>query len=271
MVTVASLIGRRSELETLERVLGSARSGHSEVLVVRGVAGVGKTSLLDECIRAAEDFRVLRAEGIEAESELAFAGLHQLLWPLLGLLDRLPPIQRGALEAAFGNAAGAAGDRFLVAAATLGLLAEAAEESPVLCVVDDVQWVDRASMDALVFAARRLAAEPVAIVLGLREGGAALDHLPALHLGGLARDDARVLLDRAERIPPADRERVLDAADGNPLALLELPRGMNPSELAGGFGLPAAAPLSDQIEEHFMRRAANVPPPAPSKSATPEA
>jgi DNA-binding CsgD family transcriptional regulator len=223
MATTASLIGRRSELELLEQVLERARAGHSEVLVVRGVAGVGKTALIDECVRAAHGFRVLRAEGIEAESELAFAGLHQLLRPLLGLLDRLPPVQRGALEAAFGSGVG--GDRFLVAAATLGLLAEAAEEAPLLCVVDDVQWVDRASIDALVFAARRLAAEPVAIVLGLREGGLALDHLPALRLAGLTRDDARRLLDRAERLAPADRERVLDAADGIPLAVLELPRG----------------------------------------------
>jgi hypothetical protein len=223
MATVATLIGRRTELETLEALLDGARDGRSGVLVVRGVPGVGKSALLDHCARAATGFRVLRAEGVEAEAELAFAGLHQLVRPLLGRLDRLPALQRAALEAAFGVRDGVGGDRFLVAAGTLGLLAEAAEEQPLLCVVDDLQWLDRPSADALLFAARRLDAEPIAVLLAVRADGPPLAHLPALTLAGLTREDAGELLDRS--LLSAERERLLDVAEGIPLALLELSRG----------------------------------------------
>jgi hypothetical protein len=219
----AALIGRRTELDVIEGVLDGARAGRAGVMVVRGVAGVGKSALLS-AFAGASGFRVLRAEGVEGEAELAYAGLHQLLRPVMGLVGRRPAVQRAALEAAFGLAPGA-GDRFLVAAATLGLLADAAEESPLLCIVDDLQWLDQASAAALVFAARRLDAERIALLLGMRSGAAGppgVERFPSQELGGLERDDAARLLDG---LPPADRRRILDAADGIPLALLELPRG----------------------------------------------
>ena len=207
-------------------MIETARDGRSGVLVVRGVPGVGKTALLEAAVAAASGFRILRAEGVEAESELAFAGLHQLLRPLESLIERLGVAQRDALAAVFGSGAGA--DRFVVAAGALQLLAEAAEEQPVLCVVDDLQWLDRPSAEVLGFVARRLDAEPIAVLLALRDSFAVppgLARFPLLALGGLAREDARLVLERTGRLTPADRERVLDAAHGIPLALLELPRG----------------------------------------------
>jgi hypothetical protein len=195
MATVATLIGRRTELEALDALLDGARAGRSGVLVLRGVPGIGKTALVDHCARTADGFRVLRAEGVEAEAELAFAGLHQLLRPLLDRVDRLPAVQRAALETAFGLRDGTGGDRFLVAAGTLGLLADAAEEQPLLCAVDDLQWLDRPSADALLFAARRLDAEPIAVLLAVRTDGPPLTRLPTLALAGLARHDAGELLD----------------------------------------------------------------------------
>jgi DNA-binding NarL/FixJ family response regulator len=251
MATQVTLIGRRSELEAIEGVVDTARGGRSGVLVVRGVPGVGKTALLDAAVPAAPEFRVLRADGVEAESELAFAGLHQLLRPLLGLIDRLPAVQRAALRAALGLE-GEVRDRFLVGTGALGLLAEAAEEQPVLCVVDDMQWLDRPSADALVFAARRLEAEPVALLLAVREGTAGpagLERFAALVLGGLGRDDARALLESHGRLAPAERERLLDAAEGIPLALLELPRG------TAGASMGA-------VERSFAERVAALPEPA---------
>jgi DNA-binding CsgD family transcriptional regulator len=229
-----TLIGRRDELQSIGRTVDAAREGRSGVLIVRGVAGVGKTSLLEAAVAGAPDLRVLRAEGVQAESELAFAGLHQLLRPLTGLLPRLPERQHDALEAAFGLTGGEVGDRFLVAAGALRLLAEAAEERPVLCVVDDLQWVDRASVDALVFVARRLDAEPVALLIALRDTAlvpAGLERFDVLALGGLERADARELLEQSGRVAAADRGRVLDAAEGIPLALLELPRGAAPASM----------------------------------------
>src|SRR5690349_21490808 len=216
-------------------MLDGAREGRAGVLVVRGVAGVGKSALLSAAGDAA-GFRVLRAEGVEGEAELAFAGLHQLLRPVMDLVERRPAVQRVALDAAFGLASGQ-GDRFLVAATTLGLLADAAEETPVLCVVDDLQWLDRASAAALVFAARRLDAERIALLLAVRAGEAeppGLERFPSMELGGLDRADAAELLDGS--LSPVDRRRILDAADGIPLALLELPRGpgaLAPAEADG--------------------------------------
>jgi DNA-binding CsgD family transcriptional regulator len=242
-VATATLIGRRTELEVLERVIGAAREGRSGVLVVRGPAGVGKTALLEAAV--APDFRVLRAEGVEAESELAFAGLHQLLRPLTWLLERLPDAQRAALEAMFG--VGEVSDRFAVAAGALGVLAEAAEERPLLCVVDDLQWLDRPSVEAIGFVARRLNAEPIALLLAMRDStpvSPALARFPLLTLSGLARDDARAVLDGVAELAPADRDRVLDAAEGNPLALLELPRG------SGTMGT---------VERSFAERLAKLP------------
>jgi DNA-binding CsgD family transcriptional regulator/tetratricopeptide (TPR) repeat protein len=255
------LHGRRSEREALERLLAAVRGGQSRVLVVCGEAGVGKTALLDSAIRSASGVGVLRAVGVESEMELAFAALQQLCAPMLGRLDRLPVPQRDALGVAFGLRAGDAPDRFLVGLAVLSLLAEVAEEQPVLCVVDDAQWLDRASAQALLFVARRLLAESVALVLVTREPGDDLEGLPRLVVEGLGDGDARALLGSVLRVPLDERvrERIVAETRGNPLALLELPRGLTPAELAGGFGLLDALGLSGRIEDSFRRRFAGLP------------
>ena len=257
----AQLLGRQAEREVLGRLLEAARGGHGGVLVVHGEPGVGKTALLEDAVQAAAGFRVARAVGVESEMELAFAALHQLCAPMLDRLERLPAPQRDALAVAFGLRAGEAPDPFLVGLAALGLLSEAAEERPLLCVVDDAQWLDCASSRALAFVARRLLAEKIALVFAARELGEALAGFPELHVGPLGHRDARALL--ASALPARLDERVLERivveTRGNPLALLELPRGLTPGQLAGGFGLPAALPLSARIEESFTRRLARLP------------
>ena len=229
--------------------------------MVRGEPGVGKTVLLDYLARRASDCRVVRAAGVESEMELAFAGLHQLLSPVLDRLERLPVPQREALRTAFGLSAGPAPDRFLVGLAVLGLLSEVAAERPLVCVVDDEQWLDRASVQALGFVARRLAAEPVGLVFAARVPGAELAGLPELAVEGLGEEDARALLDSALTGPLDARVRDLIVAEtrGNPLALLELPRGLTPAELAGGFGLPGAVSLPGRIEDSFRRQLEGLP------------
>ena len=256
------LHGRRDEREALERLLDAVRGGQSRVLVVSGEPGVGKTALLESAIRSASGFRVLRAVGVESEMELAFAALQQLCAPMLDRLDRLPGPQRNALVVAFGLRAGDAPDRFLVGLAVLGLFAEVAEEQALLCVVDDAQWLDRASAHALVFVARRLLAESVALLLVTREPSEELVGLPRLIVEGLRNRDARALLGSAVRVPLDEqvRERLVAETRGNPLALLELPRGSTPGELAGGFGLPDAPGLSGRIEDSFRRRFERLPP-----------
>ena len=233
------LHGRRVEREALERLLAAVRGGQSRVLVVCGEPGVGKTALVESAIGSASGFGVLRAVGIESEMELAFAASQQLCAPLLDRLDRLPVPQRDALGVAFGLRAGDAPDRFLVGLAVLSLLAEAAEEQPFLCVVDDAQWLDRASAQALVFVARRLLAESVALVFVTRDPSEELQGFQELVVEGLRNGDARALLSSAVRVPLDERvrERLVAETRGNPLALLELPRGSTPAELAGGFGL----------------------------------
>ena len=255
------LHGRRSEREALERLLAAVRGGQSRVLVVSGEPGVGKTALLESAIGSASGFRVLRAVGVESEMELAFAALQQLCAPLLDRLDRIHAPQRDALEVAFGLRAGNAPDRFLVGLAVLSLLAEVAEEQPLVCVVDDAQWLDRASAQALAFVARRLLAESVALVLATREPSDELEGLPRLTVEGLRNGDARALLSSAFRVPLDERvrERLVAETRGNPLALLELPRGLTPAELAGGFGLLDAPGLSGRIEDSFRRRLAGLP------------
>jgi DNA-binding CsgD family transcriptional regulator len=255
------LHGRRVEREALERLLDAVRRGQSRVLVVSGEPGVGKTALLESAIASASGFRVARAVGVESEMELAFAALQQLCAPLLDRLDRLPAPQRDALGVAFGLRAGDAPDRFLVGLAVLSLLAEVAEERPFLCVVDDAQWLDRASAQALVFVARRLLAEPVALVLVTREPGDELQGFQELVVEGLRDGDARALLSSAVRVPLDERvrDRLVAETRGNPLALLELPRGLTPAELAGGFGLLDAPGLSGRIEDSFRRRLAGLP------------
>jgi DNA-binding CsgD family transcriptional regulator len=204
---------------------------------------------------------VVRAAGVESEMELAFAGLHQLLSPVLDGLERLPVPQREALGIAFGLSAGPAPDRFLVGLAVLGLLSEAAAEQPLICVVDDEQWLDRASVQALGFVARRLAAEPVGLVFAVRVAGPELAGLPELVVGGLGEEDARALLNSA-LTGPVDarvRDQIIAETRGNPLALLELPRGLSPAQLAGGFGLPGAVSLPGRIEESFRRQLEGLP------------
>jgi DNA-binding CsgD family transcriptional regulator len=250
------LRGRRRECEVLDRLLLSVRAGESRVLVVRGEPGVGKTALLDYLAEQASGCRVAHVVGVEAERELAFAGLHQLCAPMLDHLQRLPAPQRAALRTAFGLGPGSAPDRFLVGLATLSLLADVAEEHPLLCLVDDEQWLDQASAQVLGFVARRLAAESVGLVFAARVPGDELAGLPELVVEGLQEADARALLD-AVLTGPLDapvRDRIVAEARGNPLALLELPRGLTPAELAGGFALPDAMPLSGRIEESFQRR-----------------
>ncbi len=255
------LHGRRVERDALAGVLESVRGGQSRVLVVCGEAGVGKTALVESAISSASGCRVARAVGVESEMELAFAALQQLCAPMLDRLDRLPAPQRDALGVAFGLRAGDAPDRFLVGLAVLSLFSEVAQEQPLVCVVDDAQWLDRASAQALVFVARRLLAESVALVFSTRDPGDELEGLPKLTVEGLPDGDARALLSSALRVPLDERvrERLVAETRGNPLALLELPRGLTPAELAGGFGLLDAPDLSGRIEDSFRRRFAVLP------------
>ena len=229
-------------------------------MVLRGEAGIGKTALLEYLIAAASDLMVVRAVGVESETELAYASLHQLCGPLLDRLESLPGPQRQALEIVFGLSAGAAPDRFLVALAVLSLLSEVSEERPVLCVVDDAQWLDQTSALTLAFVARRLLAEPVGLVFAAREPGDQLRRLPELEVGGLRDGYARALLGSAVRFRLDEQvcDRIVAETRGNPLALLELPRGLNATELAG-FGTAAVSALPSRIEESFRRRIAALP------------
>jgi DNA-binding CsgD family transcriptional regulator/tetratricopeptide (TPR) repeat protein len=247
----------------LDRLLDAVRAGESRALVVRGEAGVGKTALLDHLVDRAQGCRVARASGVESEMELPFAGLQQLCAPMLDQSGRLPGPQREALRIAFGLAAGDPPDRFFVGLAVLGLLSDVAEGTPLVCVVDDAQWLDQASAQTLAFVARRLFAESVAMVIGARGSGPerALGGLPELLVEGLSDGDSRVLLDSVVHGPLDERirERIVAETRGNPLAVLELPRGLTPAELAGGFGRPDALPLPGRIEESFRRRLEALP------------
>ena len=250
------LTDRRRERGVFDRLVDAVRAGESRVLVVRGDPGVGKTVLLDYLVSRASGCRVARAVGVQSEMELAFAGLHQLCAPVLDHLEAIPVPQREALRTAFGLAAGPPPDRFLVGLAVLSLLSEVAGEQPLICVIDDEQWLDHASAQALGFVARRLAADPVGLVFAARVPGEELAGLPELALEGLGEGDARALLDSALAGPLDERvrDRIVAETQGNPLALLELPRGLTPAELAGGFGLPGAVPLAGRIEESFLRQ-----------------
>jgi DNA-binding CsgD family transcriptional regulator len=255
------LFGRQRERAVLERLLDTARDSHGPVLVVHGDPGVGKTALLEYTVEAGEDFRVVRTAGVEGEMELDYAALQQLCAPTLEFIERLPGPQRDALSVAFGLSSGQAPSPFLVGLAVLGLLSEAAEQQPLLCVVDDAQWLDGASARALSFVARRLLAERIALVFGTRAMDIGLARFPQLRVEPLGRRDARALLDSvlAARLDESVLERIIAETGGNPLALLELPRGLTPGQLAGGFRLPAALPLSTGIEQSFMRRLARLP------------
>ena len=255
------LLGRQREREVLDRLLEAARNGDGGVLVVRGEPGVGKTALLEWTIEEGRRFRVLRTVGVEVEMEFPYAALQQLCSPMLDLSERLADPQRDALGVAFGLSTGPTPNRFLVGLAVLGLLSEAAEERPLLCVVDDAQWLDRASAQVLAFVTRRLLAEKIALVFATRALGDAFAGLPELHVEPLGRRDARTLLESVlpARLDEHVLERIVVETRGNPLALLELPRGLTPAQLAGGFGLPPVVPMSASIEESFTRRLATLP------------
>ncbi|HWB21659.1 MAG TPA: LuxR C-terminal-related transcriptional regulator [Gaiellaceae bacterium] len=260
-VQAEHLVGRQRERAVLERLLETARDGHGAVLVVHGEPGVGKTALLEQAVEEGADFRLVRAAGVEGEMELDYAALEQLCSPLLELGEQLPAPQRDALGVAFGLSAGLPPSPFLVGLAVLGLLSEAAEQQPVLCLVDDAQWLDGASARALAFVARRLLADRIAFVFAARVVGSGLARFPQLRVEPLGRRDARTLLDSvlAARLDESVLERIIAETGGNPLALIELPRGLTPAQLAGGFGLPPALPLSTGIEQSFARRLAQLP------------
>ena len=258
------LRGRRGEREVLDRLLATVRTGPSQVLVLRGEAGIGKTTLLGYLLERASGCRIARAAGVEPEMELAFAGLHQLCAPFLDRIECLPDPQRAALGSAFSLRDGDAPDRFAVGLAILSLLSDVARERPLVCVVDDAQWLDRASAQALAFVARRLVTESVALVFAVRQPGAEQDlaGLAELAVHGLPDDDARALLESVITGPLDERvrDRIVAESRGNPLALLELARGLTPEELAGGIGLPCISAMSGRIEEGFRRQLMPLPP-----------
>ena len=260
---LAALLGRRSECATLDGLVASARAGQSQVLVVRGEAGIGKTALLDYVEASAAGCRIARLAGVEAETELAYAGLHQLCAPFLDRLDRLPTPQRIALGTAFGLTGGQAPDRFLVGLAVLDLLADRAEQRPLICLIDDVHWLDRVSAQTIAFVARRLAAERIGLVVALREPSDEHDFagLPELTVNGLIEADAGRLLDSVVKGPidPRVRDRIIVETRGNPLALLELPRAWTAAELADGFEQSDLVPLASRIEQGFLRRLSTLP------------
>ncbi|MFI0454186.1 helix-turn-helix transcriptional regulator [Actinomadura sp. 6N118] len=255
-----SLVGREAECETLDRLLADVRGGESRVLVLRGEAGIGKSALLDHLVEKSSGCRVLAATGVQSEMELAFAAVHQLCVPMLDLLDSLPEPQHDALGTAFGMRAGPPPGQFLISLAVLNLLAQAADERPLVCVIDDAQWLDSASAQILTFVARRLMAESVACVFAVRDSGEAdvLPGLPVMEVGGLRDADARTLVSRVVAGPLDEevRDRILHESRGNPLALLELPRAAS----AGGFVAAATGQsLSSRLEDGFQRRLNGLP------------
>ena len=255
------LRGRASECATLDALVEDIRRGESRSLVLRGEAGIGKTALLEYLVESASEMTVLRAVGVESEMELAYASLHQLCGPLLDRLEGLPAPQREALRIVFGVTGGAPPDRFLVGLGVLSLLSEAAEGSPLLCVLDDAQWLDQASALTLAFVARRLLAERVGIVFAARDPGQALEQVSKLEVRGVRDGDARALLESAvpSKLDERVRDRIIAETHGNPLALLELPRGLTAAELALGFGLPESQALLGRIQESFVRRIVPLP------------
>ena len=251
-----NLRGRASECAALDGLLRGLRAGQSRALVVRGEAGIGKTVLLEYLISSASDLSVVRTAGVESDIELAYASLHQLCVPLLNRLDRLPGPQRRALEIVFSLSTGPPPDRFLVGLAVLSFFSEVTTERALLCVIDDAQWLDQASAETLAFVAHRLVAEPVGLVFAAREPGRELQHLPELEVHGLGDADARALLSSAVpfKLDERIRDRIIEEMRGNPLALLELPRGLSATQLAGGFGLSEAHALTSRIQEGFSRQ-----------------
>ena len=255
------LIDRFAERGLLDSVLHDVRSGQSRVLVLHGDPGVGKSALMDYVARQAGGCRVVRAAGVESEMELAYAALHQLCIPLLDRLDHLPAPQRDALSIAFGMSAGQAPDRLVIGLAVLSLFSNVAEDRPLVCLIDDLQWLDRATAQALAFVGRRLAAEEVALIVASRVPLTDMATLPQMQVKGLREADAWALLDSALTVPldARVRDQFVVETGGNPLALLELPRGLGVHELAGGFGLPGSTQLTAAVEESFRREAQALP------------
>ena len=261
------LLGRDGERAELHRLLAGLDQSSSAVLVIRGEAGVGKTALLEDTIASADGMRVLQLTGIESEMELGFAALHTLLLPLLGRLDTLPVPQRTALQSAFGLVDGEPPERFLVGLATLTLLSDAGNERPVLCVIDDAQWLDQESLAVFTFVARRLDADRVAVIFAVRDPSdrvVALEDLPTLELGGLDLAAARALLDTVAQgnLEQLIGTRLFDETRGNPMALLELGRDLTPEQLAGRSTLPDPLPLGRRLETKFVRQVRELPAPA---------
>jgi DNA-binding CsgD family transcriptional regulator len=258
-----TLWDRSEQCAALDGVLADIRAGISRALVVRGEPGIGKTALLKYAADTAPDFQLARAEGVESEMELPFAALHKLCGRMLSRLDRLPGPQRDALGVAFGLRSGSAPDRFLVGLAVLGLLAEVATDQPLLCLIDDAQWLDQTSAQALGFVARRLDAESVAVMFGTRDTGAGDDlaGLPEQVLAGLSDADARSMLAAVipGRLDERVRDRIIAESGGNPLALLELPHAITAADLAGGFGVAVRLTLAGRIEQSFLRQIAPLP------------
>ena len=257
------LLGRKSECEALAQLLSDAISGTSRVMVLRGDAGVGKTALLEYLSDQAAEWRVARAVGVESEMELAYSGLHQLCGPMLDHLDRLPPPQREALATVFGLSAGPTPDRFLVGLASLTLFAEVADEQPLLCIVDDAQWLDSASGQIIGFVGRRLLAERIVLACAARTGigDDIFRGLPDLSIEGLGESDARALLltNITGPLDAAVCDQIVSESHGNALALLEFPRTWSVTSLAGGFGLPETQPVVSKIEQSYARRLGVLP------------
>jgi DNA-binding CsgD family transcriptional regulator len=257
-----TLLGRDTECARLRALVADVQSGSCATLVLRGEAGVGKTALLQYLWDQTASFTRIRLAGVESDMELAFAGLQQLCAPLLSHLDDLPPPQREALDVAFGRGVGATPDRFLVGLAVLSLLAAAAARQPLLCIVDDAQWLDLVTVQTLGFVARRLLAEPVALVFAVRDRPDVLAGLPDLDVRGLPDSDARRLLDSVMvgGIDPRVRDRIVAETRGLPLALVEVPRTVSPTELAGGFWISGKRSSTAAIEDDFVHRIRALPP-----------
>ncbi|NUP47579.1 MAG: AAA family ATPase, partial [Catenulispora sp.] len=257
------LFGRDRECEELDRLVREVRDGRSRVLVLRGESGIGKSALLEYLAARATGMQTVRVAGVEAESDFAYSALQSLCAPLLSHIDVLPPVQQEALRVAFGLSAGRPPEMLVVGLAVLGLFSEAASKSPLLALVDDAQWLDLMSLKILTFVGRRLDAESVALVFAERitEDDEAVTGLPELRVQGLPDEDARALLDLALPGPVDERVRdqIVAETGGNPLALLELPHGLSPAELAFGFGRPGSAPLATRMEEEFGRRVEALP------------
>jgi len=260
----AGLRARDRECAVLDELLDDVRHGVGRSLVLLGEAGIGKTALLRYLIASATDMSVVRAVGVQSEMELAYASLHQVCAPLLGRLERLPAPQRQALETVFGLAPGPPPDRFLVGLGVLSLLSEDREGRPLLCVVDDAQWLDQASTLTLAFVARRLLAEPIGVVFAAREPGEELKHVAQLEVRGLVNGDARALLLGNVRGPldAAVCERIIAESHGNPLALIELPRTWRAGDLAGGFDVPASRDVDSKVKQSYVDRILGLPPDA---------